>query len=333
MGAVFILGAPDPEMERIEALLLASGQRVVHAKSGGKRCHPGNAYKADPVDAKLPIVIECQPQFCHPVLRIDHHRPGDPGHGVVPAWFLPGSSIGQTISWLAVRGLLPGDWRTVFLSQPRTAAEGIGGMVHRGDTGWIVRSATDTGLRAWKVIPEDLVLAAAADHCPAAAYAGRCPGVDWLALKMWRVATRAKFQGRGEDEILADVDRAMRRVNAAPGILLSGCLVGRSMYEHAPNSRYSCDACDGDRFIVDLRGQVIPELPEALMLARRAALAGPLTDRDGRRKVVLLGAGEGTASGSGPVNAFFDWAKKQGLVDAYGDPARGYAGAYLTEDE
>jgi hypothetical protein len=37
-------------------------------------------------------------------------------------------------------------------------------------------------------IPQRYVLAAAADHCLAAAYRGECPGVDPDALMRWRVA-------------------------------------------------------------------------------------------------------------------------------------------------
>src|SRR5690606_42081711 len=50
------------------------------------------------------------------------------------------------------------------------------------------------------VIPDRYVLAAAADHCLAAAYRGECPGVDPDALMRWRVESRAAFQGRRSEE-------------------------------------------------------------------------------------------------------------------------------------
>lgn len=60
----WILGAPDPEMGRIEALLLKYEQDVQHASVGGARVHPGNAYKADPVallGEQTVVLVECVP--------------------------------------------------------------------------------------------------------------------------------------------------------------------------------------------------------------------------------------------------------------------------------
>src|SRR5690606_24913959 len=68
------------------------------------------------------------------------------------------------------------------------------------------------------LIPSPLILAAAADHCLAAAYAGECPGVDPDALMVWRAETRAAFQGRSPDDILADVERARQALREAPRI-------------------------------------------------------------------------------------------------------------------
>lgn len=54
--------------------------------------------------------------------------------------------------------------------------------------------------------------------------------------------------------------------------------------------------------------------------------SGPKPDRDGRRKVVL--GGHTTPE---TVRAFMaEWAPAQGLVDIYGDPARGFAGGYMS---
>ena len=43
----WILGASDPEMERIEALLMQTKCHFVYATANGRRVHPGNAYKAN----------------------------------------------------------------------------------------------------------------------------------------------------------------------------------------------------------------------------------------------------------------------------------------------
>lgn len=49
MSRLFVLGAADPEMAAIEKILCDVGETVAYATVSGKRCHPGNAYKADGV--------------------------------------------------------------------------------------------------------------------------------------------------------------------------------------------------------------------------------------------------------------------------------------------
>src|SRR5690606_30450868 len=148
-------------------------------------------------------------------------------------------------------------------------------------------------------IPADHVLAAAADHCLAAAYRGECPGVDPDVLMRWRVAVRAAHQGRPVDELLADVEQARARLLAAPMLVL--------------------ELGDTPQVVRDLRGEHVPELPEAAVREGLAYLAS-VTDRDGRKKVVLGAADAET------VRAFLErWAPREGLVDIYGDPARGFA--------
>jgi hypothetical protein len=342
------LGSPDdPEMERIEALLRAAGEPVVYATVGGRRVTSGEAYKADPVSVPPgaeTIIVECG----GPALdvcrrcggrasgeadglsvedagrlgglgpcgdhhdwplgpqrgprRIDHHRPGDPGYGRAPVEFLAASSLGQVIAELARLGKLSAGW------EPYPAA--YGPPTWRAPVEppqrWAVRSGDN-----WFRPPTDLVLAAASDHCPGAAYAGKCPGVEPEALMRWRAETRAAFQGRPVSAILADVEAASAAIKAAPVVDLGEPYLG--LIEAA-----------------DLRGSEVPELPEALLRLGRCALATPRPGPDGRRKVVLMGAGEGTPAGPEPVRAFLGgWAAGNGLVDLYGDPARGFAGGYL----
>jgi len=146
-------------------------------------------------------------------------------------------------------------------------------------------------------------LAAASDHCPAAAYRGLCPGIEPLALRAWRLQGRAAFQGRSVEEVEADVTAAIARLDVADPLYLD---------------------------IYDMRGPIIPELPEALLVAGVAAVAGLLTDRDGRRKYVLLGAGRGTSAGPEAVTWFLEeYCVYEGLVDTYGSPVRGYGGGYV----
>ena len=321
-SVVALLGASDPEMAEIERLLRAAGVEVFHASVGGRRCHPGNAYSADgpavpPGGTGTVLRVECDAAPGSPladqlaaseVSVIDHHRPGDPGYGRPPGEFLAASSLGQTISWLARRGALPYGWEPSAVSRPWCRARIQEGrrVVWDGDQ-WVaiqhyVLDQHPKGL----LIPSGLVLAAAGDHCPAAAYAGQCTGVDPDELLRWRISSRAAFQGRSEAEILADVAAARVTIAAAP----------------------KTDLAPGVE-VRDLRCRTIPELPEALLRAGEAALAAVI-ERDGRRKVVLIGAGEGSLAGRAPVEAFLGgWAARAGLADLYGDPDRGYAGGYL----
>lgn len=268
---VWILGASDPEMELIERLLRQCGESVVYATDeNGRRVHPGNAYRCPtpsvPEGATV-YAVECIDVLPEGWIRIDHHRPGDPGYGCPPSIFFSASSVGQVIAeldLLGVASILP-------------AADII-----------------------------EAILAAAADHCLAAAYRGECPGVDPDNLMRWRIAKRAAFQGRTVEEVLADVEQA------------------RELLEDAPNERLAHGV-----YVADMRGYGhVPELPEAAARDGVAYLAD-VTDRDGRRKIVLGGHTTPEA-----VRAFMtEWAPAHGLTDIYGDPARGFAGGYLDPAE
>src|SRR5690606_23639838 len=114
---IWVLGAPDPEMEMIERTLRECGETVVYATTGdGERVTAGTAYRGESLVTDVGnhpctsgvtdvYLVECalltpdvrfEPgeDICHPELagrtvrRIDHHRPGDPGYGRPPSEFL-----------------------------------------------------------------------------------------------------------------------------------------------------------------------------------------------------------------------------------------------------
>src|SRR5690606_32910939 len=217
MQRVWVLGAPDPEMQLIEDLLAEAGEQVAHAlDETGQRVHPGSAYRVVALSAPVPdgaavYAVECGgPAIPAGAVAIDHHRPGDPGYGRPPAEFLAASSIGQVIAELARFGRLP-YW------PPASTVPGAGagafvlhawapapawwddelGEWNGGNTpspSWAVSvQSGDTAI--YRLIPQSYIFAAAADHCLAAAYRGECPGVDPDALMRWRVAVRAAHQG------------------------------------------------------------------------------------------------------------------------------------------
>lgn len=342
MSRFFILGAADPEMDTISAALSASGQRFGYAAHAGVRVHPGNAYKADGVlfhNGSTPkwddvlVLVECELvripscwnacESCgdHPdpayvglglcdmgspggmggcgdhhiwhqpvIVRVDHHRVGDPGYGLPPERFMEGSSIGQVISLLRGHGspfFEDGEWITSDGGEHRD----VGGCL--------------AGLPYAAVVSSEHVLIAAADHCLEAAYRGACPGVDPEALMCWRATSRAEFQKRPVSAVMADIEVARERLVA--DITARGKRVGSVPAEYA-----------------DLREESIPELPEAAAREGIPFLASQ-ADRDGRKKVVLMAVPQG----SDLVRRFMAGEVVPGLVDYYGDPARGFAGGYV----
>lgn len=265
MGRIWILGADDPEIKEIENVLTQTGEHVLLATIGGKRCMPFQAYsdKIDTItvpDGDSVIAVECLHSTALAALggqRIDHHNPGDPGYGLAPENYLQGSSLGQV---LAILGQDPTDQQRLI---------------------------------------------AAADHCLQAAYQGKCPGVDPEDLRIFRIAVKAAFLKKSavaiSNEIAATIYDVLsaRRICLAPGV------------EPLADMR------------VDAFNDCFPELPEAAAYCGTGYIAGPIKGRAGERDKF-------TCSGSPEqVNAFLAWAPTQGLQDPYGDPARGFAGAYI----
>jgi hypothetical protein len=329
----WILGAPDPEMEAIEALLREQGEEVAYATVAGKRVHPGNAYKSDfsewsLMDYSEVTIVECdgdRTQFGSlPVTVIDHHRPGDPGYGRPPVEFLPASSVGQVIALLCRAGILqptavsdcnyvtdaafvrtqvrtrydwtPGPWEYQWTDAHVVGASAPAGTHDGIRDGFIDTRRTVVSMKFRYKVPDAILLIAASDHCLAAAYRGECPGVDPDTLMQWRVESRAAFQGRSAEAIMADVERARAALQSAPQV---DSLPGR---------------------VADFRSGTIPELPEAAAREGIAFLA-TVADRDGRKKIVLQ------CATPEQIDAFL---REHPAQDKYGDPARGFAGGYLA---
>lgn len=274
---IFVLGAKDVEMNAIEQLLKQAGVQYVYAcDNAGKRCHPGNAYKATGFSGEVPdndriVRVECNgPAFdwidTTRITVVDHHFPVDPGYGKGPEEYLEASSIGQT--WQILRDEL--------------------GLIYWG---------TD--------IPLDYV--AAADHCLEAAYRGKCPKIDPEKLKEYRIKWKSELTGKPVEEIRSDIDKAI-------------CILKDAMRMNS--------VLRVEKPYADLRGMgSIPELPEASCIAGIPFVADQ-SDRDGRKKVVLMGVPQG----SDLVQRFMNGELVSGLCEYYGDPARGFAGGYLTNE-
>lgn len=306
----FILGAPDPEMEEIEKILRAHDFQVVHALTGGVRPRGGDAYRADDMRwITAPVVlVECgQPvgwigggPIHH---RIDHHRPGDPGHGRPVTDAVRASSLGQILDMLRLDQCPVCKDRIDWADTSGSSGAPCLGMADAGQPGGTgpCGDLHNWPLRPWEM--ERIRLIAAGDHSLAAAYAGEIPGVDPEALMRLRAETRAAFQRRPVGDVMADIASARAALSAAP--------------------RYELRPGDAATEVRDLRGRnLIPELPEAATRGGVPYIADGPTEPSGRAKVVCSGSPD-------VIQAFLEWAAKQGLVDAYGDPARGLAGAYV----
>ncbi len=100
---LFILGSEDPEMERIEEILMTLDHKYSYATYGGERVHPGNAHSADnkiPKGHSAIIFVECKVAGVEATHVIDHHNEGDPGYGKKPHHYFSASSIGQLYALL-----------------------------------------------------------------------------------------------------------------------------------------------------------------------------------------------------------------------------------------
>jgi len=306
MNIYVIFGAPDPEAQKARELCREYDVPFGQATSflGPLEVKPARAYNADGwrdeagelrPGVRVLLFECCGKQLMLKLLGassynwLDHHRRGDRGWGKPPAQFWPASSLGQLAAELARAEILRGDACTDADGTPLGASK------------WDESSGTWRVVARhyrWWTVPKHYLYAAAADHCLAAAYRGECPGVTPDELMDWRVKSRAEFQGRPVEALMADVERAREALRQAPKIDLGGELVA------------------------DMRGQVVPELPEAAAREGVAFLATPQTGK--RRKVVLQCAGPAALA------AWPQWALSQGLVDIYvGDPSRGFANGYI----
>jgi hypothetical protein len=270
------------------------------------------------------VLVECDVLSLHTaaggkedaelVRRIDHHRPGDTGFGQGPEEFLSASSLGQVIKELARLGLLP-EWKVVANVQFEN------GALVRHSRGWCVESEG-----ALLLIPHDLVVTAACDHCLHHAWAGRCLGVTRDDVREFRArqATTRPFEPKSAKQYQVDFEAALEALAKAPTLNLDPCACGQSLSSHDRGDG-DCVEC-GTPFIrvADMRGIHTPELPDAACYRDDPYLAS-VTDRDGRKKVVIGGAASDRA-----INAFMhQWGLSAGLTGIYGDPARGFAGGYL----
>jgi len=144
---------------------------------------------------------------------------------------------------------------------------------------------------------EEARIVPAADHCPAAAYRGLCPGVDPEALRVWRLHSRASRRGIPAHVVAAAIEDGIAQLKRLDRVTIEGHEIANAV------------------------GATIPELPEASAILGIPVMHTLKEFETQRQKVSLLGASPET------IRAWMAWASTF-LVDVYGAPERGYAGAY-----
>ena len=244
-NVTFILGAADPEMNRIERVLTDLGLAFEYAMVNGVRCHPGNAYKADPVTAPRLVLVECQPAGADPLVRIDHHNPGDYGFDKPASLYWDASSIGQLWNLLS----------EYFGMEELESSFG-----------------------------EDSLLVAASDHCPVHASLGMCPRVSPAALFNFRMANKAKFLNKELSEVYEEINQSLNMVNELHvKTFVNGDVIDATgvSIPHLPDvithptialpAQYSMVDRDG-RTKVGLIGTINPKLVEEWMEANKDVL-------------------------------------------------------------
>lgn len=175
---------------------------------------------------------------------------------------------------------------------------------HPGDPGYdmpperyLEGSSLGQALRLLEIEASDTQrLLAAADHCLTAAYQGLCPRVDPGELLFMRASWRARATGRTLSDVLEGILHAAKQV------------------------RLSYDSEYGESLFLD--PTVLPA-----DLAEGGAYAGhPIRYREffrnGDLKEMLKGASPAH------IERFMEMHREQGR-EVYGNPHRGYAGAYL----
>lgn len=304
-----ILGASDPEMKAIEGALRAAGVAYAYATGpDGKRVNPGNAYQA-----KTALLAYTEG-------TVFRHYP--PGTDFEPA---PGTRL-ALVECDVNFPVNPDDIRVVVVDHHRVGDPGFGRppaeFWEASSLGQMSRLLGREGDATARVV-------AAADHCPGAAYRGKCPGVDPGAVLAFRAASQAAFRGVAPEVLIAEIEGATAALLAAPRVdldtLAGTCTCGEGCGPEAPHIGEGCAAWRQRIQVADMRraGEV-RSLPEAALRAGLGFLADVVERGTDRRKAVL-----GGDNSPDVVRAFLAWARGYGeLVEPYGDPARGFAGAY-----
>lgn len=382
---LWILGAPDAEMTAIESLLRECGQDYAYAACMARRYDaalgrmvPVLDAAGEPVRQRVPpgtradvglliwpedrleqvpapgrevIAIEVAGPWGPPA--IDHHD-GAERASWGPDRFLAASSIGQVIERLAVIGTLPDSWDSlptgsiVGLDAPGTLMSAMNldgrpaGVVARDFSVWL--------------IPQALVMEAVADHCPAAAIKGRCPGVDPGAFAPFLAESKRRqyFPSMSFEDFARELEVSRTTLRMAPPCTALDTLVPTEI--QGPDGDWFDAGMQPAGYIRDLRhlepGNVPAQgsgecYPSAFLVGIVAAIfegigfVCRIRREDGKLALRSNGHGQGTLAGTRPAEVFladpaaFGCGPTQpaGRDASYGNPVRGFFGGTLIDQE
>ncbi|MBI4120912.1 MAG: hypothetical protein HY457_01515 [Parcubacteria group bacterium] len=280
---LFLLGAADPEMNRIRTILETCGLRFAYARKGADVVNPKTAYKADLPDVsqiQRLVCIECAPMLFHlnhplEIVVIDHHREGDPGYDLGASRYWEAASVGQLVRFLQ------SEMPDAFAKFDFASAE------------------------------EELRHIAAADHCLAVAYKGKCPGIDVEKLDRMVIKNISQETGFRPGYVKLLVWAYDRVLKDAEVVLMGDVPIFDMTSEYLGSGGYTAE-------YLSLRA--------AAMRSRRIYLC-KWKDSPGEEQEKIM------INGDVPPRVIEHftkvWAPAQGLTDIYGVPKRGYAGGYL----
>lgn len=332
MPILWILGAPDAEMAAIGSLLRDSGQSFTYALAPDRqgaltRVAPGqvatNVACTQEAGAEV-IAIEVAGPWGQ--AHIDHHDEAERASWG-PECFLQASSLGQVIERVAQLGHIPATW-----ARAGCIADGspVGYLHQPEDAGGAWAVLVEDGLVAF--LPTDLVLEAAADHCPAAAIAGLCPGVDPRAFALFLAESKRRqyFPWMSPEDFARELETSRATLLAAPEV--EGLPYVRDLRHLEPGTvpAQGSGECYPAEFLVGVVAGIFEGLGFICRIRRR----------DGKLALRSNGHGQGTLAGTRPAELFlsnpaaFGCGPRfpDGQDASYGNPIRGYFGGLLRGD-
>lgn len=289
-----IFGAEDHEEQLARQIAKKAGCMIATATYQGKPVHAGNAYKAtgyrlDSGSSELPeniILFECGeesiPENWREKIRVIRCDHHNPGD--------PGYNRGPEDYWIG---------------------SSLGQLID-----WLAMHMESYGKNR-----EVFEYTAAGDHCPAAAYAGQCPGIDPDKFLTFRIAQKAQFN-LGKDATWEELDEETHRI--------------RKAITHAQYLLEEAAGVPGPiNGIYDMRAYgEIDELREAALASGGCAYITRIPELNRERKPtgnykVVLG-GHTTPE---QVSQFMCWADYlcNKLDQPYGNQDRGYAGVVVAD--